>query len=90
MHLKCQSTTSQTPTTCKEIKALYIEWRNKRIDLPVDAIKDYFNPRTMVIWFGYENDLYIYISGGDASESFGIYLSVVDGVIKHTLEWGAC
>ena len=75
--------------SAKEIKALYIEWKNKRIDLPIDYIKNYFNP-LMVVHLGYENELYIYICVGDASESYGIYLSVVDGEIKYTLDHSAC
>ena len=71
-----------------EIKALYIERRNKRIYLPIDTIKSYFNPNGLCVWLGYENELYIYISVGDGGEAYGIYLSVVNGVIKYTLEWG--
>ena len=74
----------------KEMDALYIERGNRRTYLPIDVIKNYFNLRGMVVFLGYENELYIYIGGGDASESFGIYLSVVDGEIKFTLEYGAC
>ena len=75
--------------TGKEISALYIEKGNKRTNLPIDAIKEYFNPG-MIVFFGHENELYIYISVGDASDSYSIYLSVVDGIVKYALEYSAC
>ena len=73
----------------KEISALYIERGNKRTSLPIDVIKEYFNPQ-MSVFLGYENELYILISVGDASDSYSIYLSVVDGMVKYVLKWSAC
>ena len=70
----------------KEIDALYIEKRNKKIVLSVNAIKSYFNPREMVVFLGRENELYIYITVDNNKESSGIYLSVVDGVVKYILK----
>ena len=73
----------------KEISALYIGNGNKRTNLPIDAIKEYFNPQ-MSVFLGYENELYIYIGVGDASGAYGICLSVVDGIVKYVLKWSAC
>lgn len=70
----------------KEIDALYIEKKNEKIVLSTDALKSYFNPREMVVFLGRENELYIYIAVDRNPESSGIYLSVVDGIIKYSLE----
>lgn len=74
----------------KEISEFYIVKGNKRIDLPIGAIKEYFNPWSMSVYLGYNGELYIWISVGDASEAYGICLSVVDESIKFTLEWSSC
>ena len=71
----------------KVISALYIEKGNNKSYLPVNALIGYINP-SMIVHLGYENELYIFIYVGDGGESYGLYLSVVDGVIKYTLEWG--
>lgn len=74
----------------KEIDSLYVIQRDRRTDLSIDDIKPYFNIHTIEIYFGCQNDIIIYLGVGDASESAGIYLSVVDGEIKYTLGYYAC
>ena len=66
-----------------EAESLTIFQKGKKISLPIDNFKNYYNP-LMLVYVGLNDDLYICISCGDGGESYSICLSVVDGVIRYT------
>ena len=74
----------------REIEALIINTPDKKYSLPVDAIKDYFNPHSMTVFVGPENELYISILCGNDGESFSLMLSVVNGKIIYVKDTSHC
>ena len=70
-------------------QALHIHFCDRKNGLLlhlINTLLSYINPRIMSVRLGYENVLYIFIQVGDGGDSYGIYLSAVDRVIKYTLE----
>ncbi len=73
----------------KEISSLTLYQDGKKKSLPIDHIKDYFNPG-MAVYIGPAGELYIQISCGDGGEVYMICLSVVNGVIRYAKANEAC
>lgn len=76
-------------STSKEITGLRITCSSDSVDLTINDIKDYYNPR-MSVTIGPEGELYIHISCGDGGEVYQICLSVVNGEIKFVRDTSIC
>lgn len=59
-----------------EITNLCVKQDNKTSNLPTDMLKKCIQPNFLMLFSGYEKELYIYIRSVDASEAYGIYLTV--------------
>jgi hypothetical protein len=65
-----------------EIASLTINRNGQEISLPIDDIKNYFNPY-LGVRIGLKGELYIVIHGGDAGEKYAVSLTIVNGVIRY-------
>ncbi len=68
----------------REIKQIEVVFKGKQFILSKDKIANYYNPNSMDVYIGPNEELYIRISGGDGAGGYSVYLSVVNGKIVST------